>query len=71
MDNKVQVFNNAEFGSLELLLENDKIYFPATECAKILGYAGPENAVVRHCRWSLKRGLPHPHNQYKIIWYFG
>jgi prophage antirepressor-like protein len=33
-----QVFNSTEFGSLELLLDKDKIFFPATRCAKILGY---------------------------------
>jgi prophage antirepressor-like protein len=50
MDNKLQVFNNAEFGSLELLLEDDKIYFPATECANILGYTNPRDAIIRHCK---------------------
>jgi prophage antirepressor-like protein len=50
MDDKFQVFNNPEFGSLELLLEDDKIYFPATKCAEILGYTNPRDAIIRHCK---------------------
>jgi len=64
---ELQVFNNAEFGSLMILLENDKIYFPATECARILGYAKPHDAVTRHCRYSVKHGVPHPQNPGKKL----
>ena len=55
--NKIQVFENAEFGRVEILMIDEKPYFPATECAKILGYVKPENAVARHCKGSLKRGV--------------
>jgi len=34
-----------------------KPYFPATECAKILGYATPRHAVSRHCRGGTKRAV--------------
>jgi len=34
-----------------------KPYFPATECATILGYSKPHNAISRHCPHSLKRGV--------------
>ena len=67
MNNQLQVFENENFGKLEILMIEDKPYFPATECAKILGYAKPENAILRHCRWSLKRGVPHPQNHNKLI----
>lgn len=50
MNDKLQVFNNTEFGPLEFLLEDDKIYFPATKCAKILGYSNPEKAIRDHCK---------------------
>lgn len=55
--NQIQQFHNDEFGSLDILMIDDKPYFPATECAKILGYVKPENAIVRHCKGSLKRGV--------------
>ena len=57
MLNQIQVFENRKFGQLEILMIDEKPYFPATECAKILGYAKPENAVERHCKGSLKRGV--------------
>jgi hypothetical protein len=36
--NKIQVFENNEFGELEVLTIGDKPYFPAKVCAAILGY---------------------------------
>lgn len=67
MNNQIQIFNNSEFGSLSVLMINDKAYFPATECATILGYAKPHNAIAMHCRYSLKQGVPHPQNPNKTI----
>jgi len=55
--NAIQVFENAEFGRVEVLMIDDKPYFPATECAVILGYTKPHNAIDRHCPHSLKRGV--------------
>jgi len=49
MQNQVQVFQNEEFGEIEIIMIAGKPYFPATECAKILGYNQPEHAVKRHC----------------------
>ena len=48
--NEMQVFQNSEFGELGVLEVNGKPYFPATECAKILGYANQRDAVNRHCK---------------------
>ena len=56
--NEMQVFQNSEFGELGVLEVNGKPYFPATACAKILGYAKPHNAIAQHCRYSLKQGEP-------------
>lgn len=67
MNNEIQIFNNSEFGALSVLMINDKAYFPATECAAILGYAKPHNAIAMHCRYSLKQGVPHPQNPNKTI----
>ena len=58
MQNQVQIFAHEEFGELEIMMIDDKPYFPATECAALLGYARPHNAIMRHCRHSLKRGVP-------------
>jgi len=65
--NQIQKFHSDEFGSLEVTMINGKPYFPASECAKLLGYSKPRNAVERHCRYALKQGVPHPQNPNKII----
>ena len=57
MQNKLQIFKNSEFGEIGVLMIDGKPYFPATECARILGYLKPENAILRHCKGSLKRGV--------------
>lgn len=57
MNNEIQVFNNSEFGALGVLMIDGKAYFPATECANILGYIKPRNAIERHCKGALKQGV--------------
>lgn len=54
MKNELQIFKNDKFGEIEILIENGKEYFPATEIAKILGYSNPHDAIIRHCK---KEGL--------------
>ena len=36
--NELKVFSNSEFGELGVMLIDGKEYFPATQCAKLLGY---------------------------------
>ena len=55
--NDIKVFENIEFGKLEVLWENGKEYFPAKRCAEILGYSNPHEAVRRHCKGCVKRSL--------------
>jgi len=50
MRNELTVFENEKFGKLEVLVENGKEYFPATETAKILGYKDPNKAINTHCK---------------------
>lgn len=57
MESKLKLFENEEFGRLEIIMDGDKPYFPAVECATILGYSKPHNAISRHCAHSLKRGV--------------
>ena len=54
----IQVFNNPEFGELRTIEEGDKIYFVASDAAKMLGYKRPADAVTAHCKGSVKRRLP-------------
>ena len=56
--NELKVFSNSEFGELGVMLINGKEYFPANQCAAILGYAVPKDAIARHCKGALKRRLP-------------
>jgi prophage antirepressor-like protein len=48
--NELQVFSNAEFGDLGILTIDGKEYFPATTCARILGYTNPHKAIIDHCK---------------------
>ena len=50
MENKLTVFTSPEFGDLQTLEVDGKIYFPATRCAEILGYQLPRKAVLDHCK---------------------
>ncbi|MDR1210157.1 MAG: phage antirepressor KilAC domain-containing protein [Clostridiales bacterium] len=67
LTNQIQQFHSDEFGSVGVLLIDGKPYFPATECAEKLGYSKARNAVERHCRYALKRGVPHPQSPDKTI----
>ncbi|WP_010651611.1 phage antirepressor [Oceanobacillus massiliensis] len=61
------IFNNIEFGEIRTLEINDKPFFCGSDVAKALGYAKPQNAIVAHCRYALKQGIPHPQSQSKTI----
>lgn len=56
----VRVFNNNEFGQVRTIENNGKIMFVASDVAKALGYSKPANAIITHCRYALKQGIPHP-----------
>ena len=57
MQNKIQVFENSEFGKLEVITIDGKPLLPAVECAEMLGYKKPHDAVSRHCAHSVKHGV--------------
>ena len=50
MNDVMKVFENSEFGQLEVLWEKGKAFFPAIHCAEVLGYTNPRKAVLDHCR---------------------
>lgn len=57
MNNEIMTFTNTEFGNLDVLIENDKYYFPASECAEKLGYVNPRKAILDHCPHVTKRDI--------------
>lgn len=56
--NELKVFENSEFGELGVLIIDGKEYFPATACAKTLGYKRPADAISQHCKGSVKHRVP-------------
>ena len=54
--NDIKIFSNTEFGELGIMLIDGEEYFPATQCAKILGYSNPRDAIQKRCkkRWGRK-----------------
>ena len=50
MINNLQIYKNTEFGELGVLIVDGKEMFPATECARMLGYSNPEKAIRDHCK---------------------
>lgn len=55
MNGSMLTVSNSDFGKLDILLEDGKELFPATECARMLGYSQPGNAVRTHCHGGVKR----------------
>lgn len=58
MKNNLQVFNNAEFGQVRTIVDEDKILFCASDVAKALGYRNYNDAVNKHCRAIVKCDTP-------------
>lgn len=46
--NELQIFENADFGSVRTLMINDAPYFVGKDIAEILGYADPNKAIAMH-----------------------
>lgn len=50
-ENKIEVFNSAEFGTVRTLkTEDGKVLFCGADVAKALGYSNPYDALTRHCK---------------------
>lgn len=65
--NEIKIFENKEFGKIQIIEENGKFEFEATGTAKILGYSNPNDAIQRHCRCLVKHDVPHPQSKDKTI----
>ncbi len=55
----LKIFQNSEFGELGVLTIDGKEYFPATQCAAILGYKSPKDAIYAHCKGGDKTPPPY------------
>lgn len=58
MMNDLKVFSNSEFGELGIMLIDGKEYFPATQCAKLIGHENPARAVRKFCKGVTKMVTP-------------
>ena len=45
---ELQIFQNAEFGSVRSIIINDEPYFVGKDVAEIHGYADPNKAIAMH-----------------------
>ena len=64
---ELMIFNNKEFGQIRTVEIEGKIYFVASDVARALGYSRPAGAVTQHCRYTVKRSIPHPQSPEKKI----
>lgn len=55
IENKMQVFNNPEFGEVRTIEENGAVLFCGSDVAKALGYTNPSKAINDHCKGITKR----------------
>lgn len=65
--NELQIFENPEFGTVRTLEESGNVLFCAKDVATSLSYKDTDDAIRRHCRYPVKRGVPHPQSPDKTI----
>lgn len=56
--NKLQVFNNKEFGQIRTVIIDSNPWFVASDVASALGYSNPRKAIIDHCKGVTKRDTP-------------
>ena len=64
---QLQIFKNAEFGEIRTIEEDGKVLFCGSDVAKSLKYVRPNDALRQHCRYTVKRSIPHPQSKTKTI----
>lgn len=65
--NDIAIFEHHEFGRVRTLIEDGEVLFAGIDVAYALGYDQPRKAIERHCRYGMKRTVPHPQSQDKTI----
>lgn len=48
--NELKIFENPEFGKVRVVDQNGEPWFAASDIAKALGYANPQEATREHCK---------------------
>ncbi|ANR70110.1 toxin Bro [Selenomonas sp. oral taxon 126] len=48
MENKIQIYENAEFGKVRTMVKNGEPYFVGKDVADILGYSNTRDALAKH-----------------------
>lgn len=56
--NDLRVFSDTEFGELGVLIIDGREFFPATQCAKLLGYKNPQETIRTRCKGVRKTLTP-------------
>jgi prophage antirepressor-like protein len=56
--NRLQIFNNDEFGEIRTVTIDGEPWLCATDVAQALGYKNPRKAISDHCRGVTKRDTP-------------
>lgn len=64
---ELQIFTNPKFGDVRTITENGTVLFCGSDVARALGYKRPNDAVTAHCRYTVKRRIPHPQSPEKEI----
>lgn len=64
---ELKIFEKKEFGAIRTVRIDGKVYFVASDVAKSLGYARPNDAVSAHCRYTAKHSIPHPQSADKVM----
>ena len=57
MDNKIEIFNNREFGNVRTFYDGERLLFCGSDVARALGYSRPNEAVARHAKGTLKQRI--------------
>lgn len=65
--NNSEVLNHKQFGRIRIIEEDGQVLFCGVDVARALGYSNPSDAVTRHCRWVVKRDVPHPQSPGKTM----
>lgn len=63
----INIFTDEKFGSIRAIEESGRVLFCGSDVARALGYARPNDAIVDHCRCTVKRRIPHPQSPDKEI----
>lgn len=63
----IDIFTSEKFGSIRAIEESGRVLFCGSDVARALGYARPNDAIVDHCRCTVKRRIPHPQSPDKEI----